>query len=151
MKDKNINDEKVDETNAKINQDGRFVRYILDPFQIFCLERRLILRKQFPEKKIYEITSMLSQIWRGLSEDQKKYYHNMASKLKNNRFRIRRRRKKKEGNVDPAEEENDRKESNDTDAKETKSQISKLQSKSLFEDDTLSIGESEELIFKNIF
>lgn len=62
----------------------RHTRFVLDPFQIFCLENRPIFVRRYPHYKIYEITSVLASVWRSLPEAQRNHYHVMALKLKNN-------------------------------------------------------------------
>ena len=74
----------------------KYTRFVLDPFQIFCLENRPLFVKRFPNKKIYEITSMLASVWRSLPESQKQNYHSMALQLKNNKCSVNRKTKGKE-------------------------------------------------------
>ena len=95
--------------NDKINQSDiqtkKFRRFILDPFQIFCLENRDKVNKLNPNSKTFEITSILSTIWRNLNEQQKQHYHLMAIQLKNNKCSISRKKK----NSDTSEQKNIRK------------------------------------------
>lgn len=67
-----------------------YERFILDPFQIFCMENRKSLQEQFPEMKSSEITAFLGEKWRSLNESEKTNYKNLAFSLINNKCLIQR-------------------------------------------------------------
>ena len=46
----------------------------LEPFQVFCIERRELLHSENPQLNASEITSLLSQIWRSLKAEEKTHY-----------------------------------------------------------------------------
>jgi len=94
------------------SQIKKYRRFVLDPFQIFCLENRPMLTKLNPKSKTFEITSMLSGIWRNLPEPQKQHYHMVALQLKNNKCSVSRKKR----NYDMKDGNN---ENNDTDTKTT--------------------------------
>jgi len=86
----NLFPEKISSEDAKTK---KFKRFVLDPFQIFCLENREQVNKLNPTSKTFEITSILSAVWRNLPENQKQHYHMMAVQLKNNKCMVTRKRK----------------------------------------------------------
>lgn len=72
----------------------RYVRYILDPFQIFCIEKRNEYMKDHPDLKSSEITSILATKWRSMSEMEKQPYLIYAMNLQNNKCNVERKKKR---------------------------------------------------------
>lgn len=67
-----------------------YTRFILDPFQIYCLANRKSFKAKFPDKKNSELTSMLASSWRALTDEKKHDYQMIASKLEHNKCKIKR-------------------------------------------------------------
>lgn len=78
---------------GKISKQKAYTRFVLDPFQIFCLVNRSTLIEKNPGKKNSEITSMLATIWRALPDTQKQKYQYYASKLQHNKCKVERKPK----------------------------------------------------------
>ena len=70
-----------------------YTRYVLDPFQIFCIEKRNDFILEHPQLKSSEITSALSQIWRNMSLEEKQTYNTLAMSLQNNRISVKKKKK----------------------------------------------------------
>ena len=60
----------------------------VEPFQIFCLERRAEIVKQHPNLTSSKITSILGSLWRSTSPSLKQYYSDVASSVQLSRPRI---------------------------------------------------------------
>lgn len=86
--------EDLSDGNKKVARSKRYTRYILDPFQIFCIEKRNEYMKAHPELKNSEVTSILAGIWREMSENDKMQYNLIAMKLQNNKCKVERKIKK---------------------------------------------------------
>ena len=86
--------ENSEETKQKTWKTKRYTRYILDPFQIFCIEKRNEYMKDHPELKSSDVTSILAGVWRGLTDIEKQPYNMLAMKLQNNKCNIERKRRK---------------------------------------------------------
>lgn len=69
---------------------NRYTRYILDPFQIFAIEKRNEILSRNPHMKNSELTNTLGFLWRRMSSEEKKVYQNLATKLHNNKCLIQR-------------------------------------------------------------
>lgn len=63
-------------------------RYVLDPFQIYCYEKRPEVQELYPSLKTSEVTSFIANNWRKLPETAKQKYRYIALVLKNNKKRI---------------------------------------------------------------
>lgn len=53
----------------------------VEPFQVFCLERRPELVKEHPNLSSSQITSILGSMWRSISPDIKQYYNCLSAKM----------------------------------------------------------------------
>lgn len=73
---------------------SKYTRFILDPFQIFCIEKRGDYMKAHPEMKNSEVTYHLGVIWRGMSPEEKIIYKNLAMQLQNNTCQVQRGKQK---------------------------------------------------------
>lgn len=79
-----------------------YTRYILDAFQIFCIERRNEYMKEHPELKNSEVTSILAGVWRNMPDKEKESYSSIARNLQNNKCKVERKiRKVKAKNKPP--------------------------------------------------
>ena len=72
----------------------RYTRYILDPFQIFCIEKRNDYMREHPDLRNSDVTSILAGIWRSMSEKEKQAYNIIAMQLQNNKCNVERKTKK---------------------------------------------------------
>ena len=54
----------------------------MEPFHIFCFEKRFEISRTFPKLASSKITSLLGTLWRSLSNSEKQSYIDVASKLK---------------------------------------------------------------------
>lgn len=88
------------DTEPKPGKARRYVRYILDPFQIFCIEKRSDCMKEHPDLKSSEITSILATKWRSMNDVEKQPYLLYAMNLQNNKCNVER-KKKKSSHKDP--------------------------------------------------
>lgn len=73
-----------------------YMRFVLDPFQIFCIEKRPEYISKHPELKSFEITALLGQIWRNIKEDERYHYQVLAQKLQKNKTIVSRKYRKVE-------------------------------------------------------
>ena len=55
-------------------------RASLEPFQVFCTEKREQLNRENPQLNPSEITSLLSQMWRSMDVEQKTVYVSITKK-----------------------------------------------------------------------
>ncbi|EAY18868.1 HMG box family protein [Trichomonas vaginalis G3] len=90
--------------NPKVAKSKRYTRYILDPFQIFCIEKRNEYMKAHPKLKNSGITSMLAGIWREMSDSEKMQYNLIAMKLQNNKCKVERKIKKNPSRTDSSKD-----------------------------------------------
>ena len=73
----------------KLKDDSKSkTRYVLDPFQIYCYEKRPEVQELYPLLKTSEVTSFIAEQWRKLPENMKQKYRYLALVLKNNQKRI---------------------------------------------------------------
>lgn len=77
---------------AKMHND-RYKRYVLDPFQIFCIHRRRDILSSKPNLKPGEITGILGRIWRNMTSENKEEYILLAKKLEDNTCHVTRKKK----------------------------------------------------------
>lgn len=87
-------EETENETKQTTWKTKKYTRYILDPFQIFCIEKRNEYMKDHPDLKSSDVTSILAGIWRGLTDIEKQPYNMLAMKLQNNKCNVERKRRK---------------------------------------------------------
>ena len=68
-------------TNLKRKSPRRLPkRASLEPFQVFCTEKREQLNRENPQLTPSEITSLLSQMWRSMDVEQKTVYVSITKK-----------------------------------------------------------------------
>lgn len=53
-------------------------RQIIEPFQIFCLEKREDVAMKNPNLNSSEVTSLLGYLWRSLTPEKKEFYISMS-------------------------------------------------------------------------
>lgn len=83
-----------DDSSRKSKSFKKYTRYVLDPFQIFCIEKRSEFLLEHPELKNSEVTSILGSIWRNMPQEEKQTYNTLAMRLKNNKCSVQRKIKK---------------------------------------------------------
>lgn len=60
-------------------------RFVLDPFQIYCIVNRSDVIKKNPTKKNSEITAILANSWKYITENEKQRYKYLALKLQHDK------------------------------------------------------------------
>lgn len=89
-----------EDSQRKSKSYKKYTRYVLDPFQIFCIEKRSEFLLEHPELKNSEVTSILGSIWRNMPPEEKQTYNTLAMRLKNNKCSVQRKIKKNSGEIE---------------------------------------------------
>lgn len=75
----------INTTSTAKNRQMKYVRKhsrtSLDPFQIFCIEKRDEFLDKSCKIRISDVTSILGKIWRGMSIIEKSYYYTISREL----------------------------------------------------------------------
>lgn len=69
-------------TKGKKDKDPNAPKKPLTAYMLFCNEKRPDVKKEHPDLKLGEVSQKLAALWGGMTEDDKKPYHDQAGEAK---------------------------------------------------------------------